>query len=270
MPEGARHAIVTGAASGLGRALAVALAREGWHVAVCDVDAVGCDETLKLIRGVGGSGQIEPLDVRSADEWHALASRLRTQWPQLDLLVNNAGVATSGLVGRAPLDDWQWTIETNLLGTIYGCHTFVPWLRENDRGARVVNVASIAAFVSGPAMGAYNVAKAGVVALSETLYAELARTSVGVTVVCPGFFASGLLSRARFTEDVHREIVERFTERSRIDCDAVARATLRAVRRRELYVVLPFRVRMLWRIKRISPSFLAWLVSRIYRESAGE
>jgi NAD(P)-dependent dehydrogenase (short-subunit alcohol dehydrogenase family) len=270
MTEAPRHAIVTGAASGLGRALAVALAREGWHVAVCDVDESGSQATLELIRGVGGSGQIEPLDVRSADEWQSLASRLRTQWPRLDLLVNNAGVATSGLVGRAPLDDWQWTIKTNLLGTIYGCHTFVPWLRENDRGSHVVNIASVAAFASGPAMGAYNVAKAGVVALSETLYAELARTSVGVTVVCPGFFASGLLSRAHFTDDAHRETVERFTERSRIDCDAVARATLKAMGRKKLYVVLPFRARILWRIKRLSPSLFAWLMSKIYRESASE
>jgi NAD(P)-dependent dehydrogenase (short-subunit alcohol dehydrogenase family) len=104
----------------------------------------------------------------------------------VDLVVNNAGVGAGGRIGELSIEDWRWT-DVDLYGVIHGCHVFVPILREQGRG-HVLNVASAAGLLCAPHMAAYNVAKAGVVALSETLAAELAGSGVGVTVLCPTFF----------------------------------------------------------------------------------
>src|SRR5690606_26329534 len=101
-------------------------------------------------------------------------------------------------------------LSINLHGVIYGCHTFVPWLKENPHGAHLINTASLAAFLAVPEMGAYNVAKAGVLARSETLYAELRPHGVGVTVLCPGFFQTGLLERGRFNHEYARGVARDF------------------------------------------------------------
>ena len=257
-----RHALITGAASGLGRALAVRLARDGWHVAVCDVDDAGGRETVSLVEQAGGTGQAERLDVTLPAEWESLRDRLRGQWERIDLLVNNAGVSGAGEVGRFPLDDWRWILNVNLFGVIHGCHCFVDWLAENPDRPHIVNTASMAAVVSAPTMGGYNVSKAGVVSLSETLYAELLHRGVGVTVLCPGFVQTRLLDAGRW----HRPALklraeERFAE-ARITADDVAEATLRAIRRRQLYVVLPLRGRIFWRLKRLVPQ---WFMTRVAR-----
>ena len=110
-----RHALITGAASGIGRALAVRLARDGWHVAVCDLDCEGSRETVALVEQAGGTAQAERLDVTLPAEWEALRGRLREQWEQIDLVVNNAGVSGAGEVGSFPLADWRWILDVNLL-----------------------------------------------------------------------------------------------------------------------------------------------------------
>ncbi|MCX7430014.1 MAG: SDR family NAD(P)-dependent oxidoreductase [Planctomycetia bacterium] len=245
-----RHALITGAASGLGRALAVRLARDGWHVAVCDVDDAGALETVSLVEQAGGTGQAERLDVTLPAEWESLRDRLRGQWERIDLLVNNAGVSGAGEVGRFPLDDWRWILDVNLFGVLYGCHAFVDWLAENPDRPHIVNTASMAAVASAPTMGAYNVSKAAVVSLSETLYAELLHRGVGVTVLCPGFVATNLLGAGRWHRPTLKSRAEECFAEARITADDVAEATLRAIRRRQLYVVLPLRGRIFWWLKR--------------------
>ena len=128
-----KNAIVTGAASGLGRALAIELAHRGWCIAIADVNTAGGEETLRLVRQAGGDGFVEELDVRNIDEWEALRDRLKARWDHLDLLANNAGVAGSGLIGEYSLENWRWIIDVNLWNGIHGCHTFVEWLKANPR-----------------------------------------------------------------------------------------------------------------------------------------
>src|SRR6185295_4032585 len=146
-------------------------------------------ETLDLVRQAGGEGRIEPLNVSCVDQWQTLRSRLQADWQHLDLLVNNAGVAGAGEIGDYSLDDWHWVIDINLWSGIYGCHTFIDWLKQNPSGAHIINVASMAAFESAPPTAAYNATKAAILSLSETHYAQLLPHNVGVTVVCPGSFA---------------------------------------------------------------------------------
>jgi NADP-dependent 3-hydroxy acid dehydrogenase YdfG len=250
-------AIITGAASGLGRAIAVRLARDGWRMALADVNEAGLRATLEQVRAAGGEGRVELLDVTQADHWQALRKRLQSDWRQLDLLVNNAGVAGSGEVGQFSLDNWHWLLDVNLFGTIYGCHTFVEWLKANPRGAHLVNTASLAGLLSAPTMAAYNVSKAGVVSLSETLYGELKQHGVGVTVVCPGFFRTELLASGRFQKEDERGVAERSMEAAPFTADDVADAAVRSIQQKQLYVVMGSKGRRWWRIKRWLPAFFA-------------
>ncbi|MFM8891436.1 MAG: SDR family NAD(P)-dependent oxidoreductase [Planctomycetia bacterium] len=258
-----RRAVVTGAGSGLGRALAVRLARDGWHVACCDIDETTASETVRLVEEAGGCGQAERLDVTRPEEWEILLDRLRGDWPRIDLLVNNAGVTGAGEVGRFALADWRWMFDVNLFGVVYGCHYFCEWLAENPARPHVVNVASMAAFASAPTMAGYNATKAAVVSLSETLYAELRHRGVGVTVLCPGFVATNLLVGGRWQRPQLQVRARSFFEASRLTADDVAEATVRAIRRRRLYAVVPLRGRVFWRLKRLLPQWFMTQVARV-------
>lgn len=251
--SGQRSAIVTGAASGLGQALAVRLGRDGWRIALADRNVDGCRETLRQVEKAGGSGQIESLDVTSPDDWRRFRDRLEADWSDLDLLINNAGVAGSGDVGQYSLADWQWLLSVNLFGVIYGCHTMIDWLKANPRGAHVINTASLAAFAAAPGAAGYNVSKAAVVALSETLYSELQQTKVSVTVLCPGFFRTKLLEGARFASEAHSQAAQSYMQNAEITAEEVAEAAVRAIERKRLYVVMGRRARWVWRVKRWLP-----------------
>ena len=259
----ARTAIITGAGSGLGRALSARLARDGWQLALCDINTAGNEQTLAAIRAASGGEHTaasgiehtaETLDVSDAEAWSNLVTRLQARWPQLDLLVNNAGVACAGEVGQLPLADWRWLLNVNLWGVIHGCHACVGWLKQNPAGGHVVNIASVAGLVFPPEMAAYNVSKAAVIALSETMSAELRAHRVGVTVVCPGFVATNLLATGRFASESQRQSAERLMNESTMTPDHVANAIARAIRRRQLYLVVPPLTRLLWWLKRFLPA----------------
>lgn len=262
-----KHAIITGAASGLGRALSILLARHGWHVAVADIDDSGAQETLNLILSAGGNGQVEHLDVTSPHEWRALGERLESTWPALDLLVNNAGVGVGGEVGKISLDDWQWIIDINLYGVIYGCHTMIEWLKSNPQGAHIVNVASMAGIVSPPGMAPYNVTKAGVIALSETLYGELKAHNVGVTAVCPSFFQTNIVKNSRFDSQAQHEFAVKMMNESKATAEQVALRIYEAVQRKQLYVVTPRIAKFFWLLKRLAPR---WTINMIAKRGTGE
>ncbi len=259
-----KNAIVTGAASGLGRAFAVALGRERWCIALADVNTAGSEETLRLVRQAGGDGSVEELDVRHVEEWQALRDRLKARWENLDLLANNAGVAGSGFVGEYSIDDWRWIMDVNLWNGINGCHTFVDWLKTNPRGAHILNTCSLAAIVSAPTMAAYNVTKAGMLALSETLYSELMPYNVGVTAICPAVFRTNLLDSARWCREEERRLFQKGFEQAKMTAEDVARAAIRAMKRKQLYVVVPFESRMHWYLKRVAPTWLLKKIARMF------
>lgn len=259
-----RNAIVTGAAGSLGRATAMRLARDGWRIALADVDDDENRATAAAVVAAGGEARCEHLDVTDAAAWQALHDRLRADWSTLDLLVNNAGIAGAGHVGEMPLDDWRRVVDVDLWGVVYGCHTMIGWLKQNPAGAHVVNVASFAGFASLPEMAAYNVAKAGVIALSETMRTELAADRVGVTVVCPGFFPSGLGRLARFRTQGQRDFMDEAMRDARINADRIAVRIVRAVARNRPYVILPCRARFIWLFKRLFPRLFLRRVAKLY------
>lgn len=251
-----RTAVVTGGGSGLGRALALRLAGAGAHVLVADLRREGAAETQALARERGGRVDVTEVDVADADAVVRLASEADALFGVPELVVNNAGVAVAGEMDVVPLEDWRWLLDINLRGVVYGCHAFVPRLRRAGCGA-ILNVASLAGLVHMPGMSAYNVSKAAVVALSETLYAELRPDGVGVTVLCPSFFQTHIIEHARSHDPRASRLGAALMARARESADDVARLALEAVRRRRLYC-LPMRDgRMIWRFKRAVPGLLA-------------
>ncbi len=265
LPGEKRYTLVTGGGSGLGRAFCRRLALDGWHVACADVDQPSAEQTVADLQAAGGSGQVEPLDVADADAWRTLRDKLRREWPRLDLLVNNAGICASGEIGAAPLEDFLRVFDVNLRGVLHGCHEMVPWLKETAPGGHVVNISSVVGVFSAPAMGAYNVSKTGVLSLSETLYSELRLVGVGVTVVLPGFFPTELVSRGRFTAEMHRYTAEQYTQKAQLTANLVVESTLLAVKRGTLYVVVGRRARWLWRLKRLAPTTMLRIAGKYYR-----
>lgn len=254
-----RTAVVTGGGSGLGRALALTLATDGARVLVADVRRDGAEETRALARERGGTVEVMEVDVTDAAAVERMAAEADRLFGATDLVVNNAGVAVAGEMDVVPLDDWRWLLDVNLRGVVYGCHAFVPRLRRAGRGA-ILNVASLAGLVHMPGMSAYNASKAAVVALSETLFAELRPAGIGVTVLCPSFFQTRIIEHGRSYDARASRLGAALMARARHDADDVARAALRAVRRGRLYC-LPMRDgRIMWRVKRAVPGVLARLL----------
>jgi NAD(P)-dependent dehydrogenase (short-subunit alcohol dehydrogenase family) len=252
--------VITGAGSGFGRALALELAGRRAHLVLADINPDNAAETARLAIAAGAStADAVRCDVTKLEDVQALAAR----GEPVDLVVNNAGVASGGAIGESPMEDWRWTIEVDLFGVIYGCHVFVPVLRKQGRG-HILNVASAAGLLCAPSMGAYNVAKAGVVALSETLSGELTGTPIGVTVLCPTFFRTNIARGGRFADEKGRQAAERLVSGGK-DAADIARAALASVERGELYCVPMGDGRWFWRLKRLAPgSFgkLAGVVSK--------
>jgi NAD(P)-dependent dehydrogenase (short-subunit alcohol dehydrogenase family) len=198
-----RVAVVTGAASGIGRALAGAFAAEGCRVVLADADAVALDDAAVQLRDAGAEALAVATDVSDADAVDELAQRALDTFGAVHILCNNAGVTWRSRIAETALEDWCFVLGVNLGGVIHGLHAFLPTLMVQD-DAHVVNTASITGLDPGPFSAVYATSKAGVIALSEVLYKEmlLSAPHVGVSVLCPGGVRTniGVNSRARREE----------------------------------------------------------------------
>lgn len=258
------RAVITGAASGFGRALALELATRRAKILVADINPEGAAETVKLVAAAGGEGFATRCDVTQIDDVVALLGEADRALGGVDLLVNNAGVAVAGPVGVVPLSDWEWVMGINLWGVIHGCHVFVPRFREQRSGA-ILNVSSAAGLIGAMELAPYNVTKAGVVALSETLNAELADLGVSVTVLCPTFFTTRLAEGLRSHGKLKNEVLTRLMARAKLQADGVARAALEAVDAGQLYAVPQADGLWFWRLKRAMPQAFNKIVPKMLR-----
>jgi NAD(P)-dependent dehydrogenase (short-subunit alcohol dehydrogenase family) len=195
---GGKLAVVTGAASGLGRAMALAFAAEGMHLALADVDEAGLALTRKDVSALGLKSFSMRVDVSKASEVEAFAQKCSQELGAVHLVCNNAGVALSGPVWETSEAEWQWILGVNLLGVVNGVRAFAPRLIAQDEG-HIVNTASVAGLISPPGMGAYCVSKHAVVTLSEALHHDLRErgSRVGVSLLCPAYVPTGIADSER-------------------------------------------------------------------------
>ncbi len=177
-------AVVTGAASGIGLALAIRFATEGMRVVMADIDSAALANAVQI---VGTSAVGAEVDVREPDQMKELAQRAMGKFGEIHILSNNAGVGLFGLIHQVALEDWEWILDVNVWGVINGIHHFLPVLLEQDHG-HIVNTAAINGFVAEPFVGACSAGNAAIIAITETLAAELAiqGSAVKASVLCPG------------------------------------------------------------------------------------
>ena len=192
-------AVITGGASGIGRAVAGRCATAGMKVVLADIEQDALDVAEKELREDGAEVLGVVTDVSKPESVEGLAQRAVDAFGTVHLLHNNAGVATGGLIWECTVADWRWVLGVNLWGVIHGIHTFVPIMLQGDEEGHIVNTASAAGLTSPPFLGPYNVTKHGVVTLSETLARELAmqQSKIKVSVLCPGFVNTGIFNSGR-------------------------------------------------------------------------
>lgn len=192
-----RVAVVTGAGGGIGREIALGLARRGVHVACADVRREGAEETARLVRATGGvPASAHVVDVSSAEQVAALPDAVVAEHGACHVLVNNAGVTSAGSFEKETLEDIHWIVGINVWGVVHGCHAFLPLLRQQDE-AHIVNMASMVGLLGLPHNAVYALTKGAVRSFSEALRGELVGTPIGLTTVFPGAHRTGITESAR-------------------------------------------------------------------------
>ena len=260
-PSQQAYAVVTGAGSGIGRSFAVELARRGGTVVCADIHLETAQETVNLIQSLTSSNAYAvQCDVGLKEDVKALAEQAEQLLGHpVTLLINNAGVGLGGKFDEVSLGDWQWCMHVNLWGVIHGCHYFVPQFKQQGFGA-IINVASAAGFTAAPEMTAYNVTKASVLALSETLSAELRSANIRINVLCPTLVPTNIMKNGRLPKSYSGLADQLLMNHAFIDSEQVAKKTLNQLDANKLYTIPQPDAKLFWWMKRISPQLYAKLL----------
>lgn len=241
---------ITGAASGLGRATALRFAREGWSICIADIHMARAIEVAREVEKAGGKALVFECNIAKEEDFQKLAQHLETEWDGVDVLVNNAGISSSGTLQESTYAEWQRLLDINLMGVVRGCKVFTPLLEKQGK-AHIVNVASFAGIASAPGMITYNVAKAGVISLSESLRHELSSKNIDVSVVCPAFFPTNLMESMNREET--KALVTKLMRRSGVTAEDVAEDIYQGVKHKEFMLITHKDARMQYKMKRLSP-----------------
>lgn len=264
-PSRGAAAVVTGAGSGIGRSFAYEIAKRGGAVLCVDIRKERAEETAETLRSLNAHAVAYECDVGNAEQMAALSEQSEELLGRpVTLIVNNAGVGLGGQIGEVSLEDWHWCMNVNLWGVIHGCHFFAPKLKALGYGG-IINVASAAGFAAAPEMSTYNVTKSGVMSLSETLSAELTGTGVKVTVLCPTVVPTNIVNDGRLPSYRAEFAKTAMTKFALTNSDAVARKTLDALDKGQMYMLPQIDGQIAWMFKRIAPRLYARSLGEAYR-----
>jgi NAD(P)-dependent dehydrogenase (short-subunit alcohol dehydrogenase family) len=256
-----QRVFITGGASGLGRALALRYAKEGAKVCIGDITPEQGGRVEKALTAAGGEGYFVECDVRRLTDLEKICEDLTNRWGGIDVVVNNAGVASAGSIEETTMADWEWIMDINVLGVVRGCKAFTPQFKKQGTGA-FVNVASMAGLMLAPLMDSYNVSKAGVIALSETLSQELRDSGIHVSCVCPAFFQTNLTNGMRSDIPGIQQNINKLMKRSGITAEDVADDVFQAVENGDFWVLPHAKERRMWVLKRHAPKAFDWLMHK--------
>jgi len=238
-----KTAIVTGAGSGIGRSIALALAGAGCKVAITDIVQERIDEVVGELAGTGAEAKGYLVDHSRREEVERFAAEFFSDWGHVDILCSNAGVGHGGRFEETPLEDWDWVLGVNLFGAIYMLHNFVPRMIERGQGS-ILLTASDAGLYSIPCMSPYNTSKHAVLGLGETLRMELIVHNIKVSVLCPGFINTRIISDGRIYlynsagKSSKEEVVD-FYRKQGVDPSVVAKAALRGLEKDKGIILAP-------------------------------
>ncbi len=257
-------AIVTGAASGIGKAVAIELAQNGAVVIAADIDSLGIAQTVEFVKQTGASAEAVHVDVARGGDVETLVENTVANRGRLDYIFNIAGVAVMGEVRDLSLDHWRRIVDVNIMGVVHGATAAYRVMLKQGSG-HIVNMASLAGLVGYPTMSAYATTKAAVVAFSTNLRAEAEAFGIRVTALCPGFVDSGIYENAAIV-NVAREHVRQLVPAKLMDTQDAARKILDGVLRNQAVVVFPRSARLVWWLARLAPN----TVSAFHRKTVND
>ncbi|MDV2470104.1 SDR family NAD(P)-dependent oxidoreductase [Acinetobacter chinensis] len=247
-------AVVTGAGSGIGRSFAMELAKRGGTVVCADINLDAAKETVQLIESqTSAKAYALKCDVGVKEQVEALSEQAeQLMGHPVTLVINNAGVGLGGKFDEVSLDDWKWCMNVNLWGVIHGCHYFVPKFKKQGYGA-IINVASAAGYTAAPEMTAYNVTKSSVLALSETLSAELRKDKIRVNVLCPTLVPTNIMKNGRLPGQYAGIADDLLMNHAFTTSEKVVIKTLNNLDAGKLYTIPQPDAKLFWLMKRASP-----------------
>ena len=254
-----RRVLITGAGSGLGRALALRYARSGARVACVDLSVERSEATRITLPGEGHLALAA--NVGSDDAMEQLQETVLREWRGLDVLINNAGIASGGVLVETTMAEWRQILEVNLLSVVRGCRMFLPSMLAAGRG-QIISTASFAGLAGAPGVMSYGVAKAAVVALSEQLRAEVAARGVRVSVICPSFFRTNLCDTAIGNPSI-KSVAVHLMDTAPDTVDSVADSVFAAAEAGRFLIIPTRREPMRWRFKRWFPELYFRMLQRM-------
>ena len=241
--------LITGAGAGLGESMARRFHRAGAHIIACDLHL---DRVEALAGTLGSSVTPLAMDVTQKSDWADVMARVERDHGRVDVLINNAGVAAAGRLEDTPIEDWQWVMDIDLMGVVMGCQAVLGMMRAQKSG-HIVNVASVAGLAGAPEINAYGTAKAGVIAMSEMLRAEVHADGIEVSALCPAFVKTRLTETMRAREAHYEKRVQRWMDRSGVSADDVAQTVYQAIQKPKFLLLTHPPTRWMWRLKRFFP-----------------
>ncbi len=257
--------LITGAASGLGKAIAQLYASKGWLILAVDIQDDLGTKFVNELNSTGYAAEYYHCDIGQHQDFISLFEQVSSKHDCLDILVNNAGVASAGKLENTDQTEWNRLINLDLLSVVYGTKTLLPLLKQSKK-AHIVSTASFAGVALMPGMMTYNVAKAGVIAFSETLHGEMSVHDIGVSVVCPAFFETNLVSSMGDVNPKTKKFIDKQMKVSGVSADDVAQDIFDAVNKNKFMVISHKQSRLQYLMKRFFPIMFLNKKANIYKK----
>jgi NAD(P)-dependent dehydrogenase (short-subunit alcohol dehydrogenase family) len=260
-------AAVTGAGSGIGRAVALALAAEGARVAVTDVHMENAEATAAAITGAGGEAMAFAMDVAGPEQVRHALVEIQHRLGNPRVLVNNAGIAVGGNFLDTSMESWQRIMAINLMGVVHCCRAFLPVMLRSGGPGHVVNIASMLGYTGMRGVTAYSATKFGVMGFSESLRAEMRDYGIGVSAICPGMIltniiSAGILESTELDVETRRREINALYAKRNYPPEKVARAVISAIRRNRAVVPVTPEAWAAYYGKRLVPGLVRWLAGK--------
>lgn len=245
----AKSVLITGGASGLGLAMSLRFASEGYRVCIADINQELGLKAVNELRQFSDDAFFQLCDVREPTQLKDAVQAVCHRFGRLDIMVNNAGTASGGPFDWLTVEDWRWIMDINFFGVLYGCQAAVPIMMQQG-GGYIVNIGSMAGLLNLPGMSNYNVSKAAVISLSETLAGELQPHGIGISCVCPSFFATNLAETMRSPDQNMPGILQSLMDNGELSAKDIADQVFQAVQNQQFLITPHTKARQHWDAKR--------------------